>query len=93
MSSRKRCGAARLACDTLGQSSTRVAGLAGYLLFEQIRWRSQVQLQGMQAITFVMVATGNYLDSGDRPALLTQLSIYLPSISACCRLANPELPA
>ena len=78
--------------NTLGQCSTRVVGLAGYLLFEQVRWVSQVQLQGMQTIAFVMVATGNYLDTGDKAALLTQLSIHLPSIGACCRLPRPDFP-
>ena len=52
-----------------------------------------MQLQGMQAILFVMVATGNYLDTGDGTALLTQLTICLPSIGACCHLPRPQSPA
>ena len=58
---------------------------AGYLLFEQVRWRSQVQLQGMQAIAFLLVASGNYLDTGSWPALVSQVLLQLPSIGACCQ--------
>ncbi|CAL5229137.1 g12409 [Coccomyxa viridis] len=54
----------------------------GYLLFDQVRWRSQVQLQGMQAIAFLLVATGNYLDTGDWPTFMIQVLVQLPSIVA-----------
>jgi len=65
---------------------------AGYLLFDQIRWRSQVQLQGMQVIAFLMVAAGSYLETGNWSSLLTQVLLLLPSIGACCqssRVASP----
>ena len=52
-----------------------------------------MQLQGMQAIVFVMVASGNVLDTGDGTALLTQLTVYLPSIGSCCRLPRSQSPA
>ena len=52
-----------------------------------------MQLQGMQAIAFVMVATGNYLDTGNGAALVTQLTVYLPSIGACCRLPRSQSSA
>lgn len=55
---------------------------SGYLLFDQIRWRSQVQLQGMQAVAFLMVAMGNYLDTGSWTSFLVQMLVMLPCTGA-----------
>jgi len=42
-----------------------------------------VHLQGMQVIAFLMVATGSYLETGNRSSLLTQVLLLLPIIGAC----------
>ena len=64
---------------------------AGYLLFDQVRWRSQVQLQGMQVIAFLLVATGNYLDTGSRSSLMFQVLVQLPSIGAYSKIPGQDL--
>ncbi len=47
-----------------------------------------MQLQGMQAIAFLLVATGNFLDTGNRPALVFQVLVQLPGVGAL-----PGLPS
>ena len=37
-----------------------------------------MQLQGMQAVAFLMVAVGNYLDTGNWTSFLMQMLVMLP---------------
>ncbi len=50
-----------------------------------------MQLQGMQAIAFLLVATGNYLDTGDWPTFMIQVLVQLPSIGACSQCPRQGL--
>ena len=45
-----------------------------------------MQLQGMQAIVFLLVATGNYLDTGVWSTFMFQVLVQLPSIGACLKV-------
>ena len=42
-----------------------------------------MQLQGMQAIAFVLVASGNYLDTGVWDTFVFQVLFQLPGTGAC----------
>ena len=41
-----------------------------------------MQLQGMQAVAFLMVAMGNYLDTGSWTNFLMQMLVMLPGTGA-----------
>ena len=46
----------------------------------------------MQAIAFLLVATGNYLDTGNRSSLMFQVLVQLPSIGASSQCPGQGLP-
>ena len=42
----------------------------------------------MQAIAFLLVAAGNFLDTGDRHALMLQILVQLPATGARCQVSQ-----
>lgn len=51
---------------------------AGYMIFEQFRFQSQLQLQAMQMLAFGFVAVGSFLSSGEYMKLFMDLAIFMP---------------
>ena len=44
----------------------------------------------MQAVAFLLVATGNYLNTGNWHSLVFQVLLQLPSMGACCQALSAK---